>query len=82
MILGSPVLGLSRVTLTPSRGTTLGKNGHNSVSYSVLLPTYNEHENLPLMVYMLDDVFTKKYVSLGRFEGRFQVTLFYHRHGF
>lgn len=28
--------------------------------YSVLLPTYNERENLPLMVYMLDKVFTEK----------------------
>jgi cellulose synthase/poly-beta-1,6-N-acetylglucosamine synthase-like glycosyltransferase len=30
--------------------------------YSVLLPTYNERENLPLMVFMLDKVFTEKCV--------------------
>jgi len=30
--------------------------------YSVLLPTYNERENLPLMVFMLDKVFTAKCV--------------------
>jgi hypothetical protein len=28
--------------------------------YSVLLPTYNERENLPLMVFMLDKVFNEK----------------------
>ncbi len=28
--------------------------------YSVILPTYNERDNLPLMVGLLDDVFTKK----------------------
>lgn len=28
--------------------------------YSVLLPTYNERENLPLMVSMLDKVFSDK----------------------
>lgn len=30
--------------------------------YSVLLPTYNERENLPLMVFMLDKVFVDKCV--------------------
>jgi dolichol-phosphate mannosyltransferase len=31
--------------------------------YSVLLPCYNERENLPLMVAMLDDVFVKANLS-------------------
>ena len=31
--------------------------------YSVIMPTYNERENLPLMVYLLDKVFTEKCVS-------------------
>lgn len=30
------------------------------VKYSVLLPTYNERENLPLVVFMLDAVFRKE----------------------
>jgi hypothetical protein len=30
------------------------------VKYSVLLPTYNERENLPLIVYLLDKTFTQK----------------------
>jgi len=33
------------------------------VLYSVLLPVYNERDNLPLMIAMLDKVFTEKYVS-------------------
>lgn len=30
--------------------------------YSVLLPTYNERENLPLVAYMLADTFTQQCV--------------------
>ena len=33
--------------------------------YSVLLPTYNERENLPLMVELLDTVFTAQCVCGG-----------------
>jgi hypothetical protein len=33
--------------------------------YSVLLPTYNERENLPLITYMLDKVFVDKCVHRG-----------------
>jgi hypothetical protein len=32
--------------------------------YSVLLPTYNERENLPLVVYMLADTFNKQCVGV------------------
>jgi dolichol-phosphate mannosyltransferase len=28
--------------------------------YSVILPTYNERQNLPILVQMLHDVFTKE----------------------
>jgi glycosyltransferase involved in cell wall biosynthesis len=28
--------------------------------YSVILPTYNERQNLPILVQMLDDVFKKE----------------------
>lgn len=31
--------------------------------YSIVLPTYNERENLPLIVYMLNDTFTKAKVE-------------------
>jgi hypothetical protein len=34
-----------------------------SPKYSVLLPVYNERENLPLMIAMLDKVFTEKCVA-------------------
>jgi dolichol-phosphate mannosyltransferase len=28
--------------------------------YSVILPTYNERKNLPIIVWLLNDTFTKK----------------------
>jgi dolichol-phosphate mannosyltransferase len=31
--------------------------------YSVILPTYNERQNLPVIVQMLSDVFTKESVK-------------------
>lgn len=31
--------------------------------YSVLLPTYNEHDNLPLIVWLLVKTFTEQYVG-------------------
>lgn len=31
--------------------------------YSVILPTYNERQNLPVLVQMLHDVFEEKYAS-------------------
>jgi dolichol-phosphate mannosyltransferase len=36
--------------------------------YSVILPTYNERRNLPVVVSLLNDSFTKKYVSQGHLE--------------
>jgi dolichol-phosphate mannosyltransferase len=30
--------------------------------YSVLLPTYNEKENLPVIIYLLVDAFEKSFV--------------------
>lgn len=41
--------------------------------YSVILPTYNERQNLPVLVQMLSDVFTKEYVQPG--EGPFPEVL-------
>lgn len=29
-------------------------------SYSVILPTYNERENLPLIIWLLERTFTQK----------------------
>jgi len=37
-----------------------GKASQNK--YSVILPTYNERQNLPVLVQMLYDVFTREYV--------------------
>lgn len=31
-----------------------------SLKYSVLLPTYNESENLPIIIWLLDKSFTKR----------------------
>jgi dolichol-phosphate mannosyltransferase len=31
--------------------------------YSVLLPTYNERRNLPIITWLLNKTFTEKYVS-------------------
>jgi hypothetical protein len=31
--------------------------------YSVILPTYNERQNLPVLVQMLYDVFTEEYAT-------------------
>ena len=33
------------------------------ILYSVLLPVYNERDNLPLMIAMLDKAFTEKWVA-------------------
>lgn len=32
--------------------------------YSVILPTYNERKNLPIIVWLLANVFEEKYVSV------------------
>ena len=39
-----------------SRGITMASKN----KYSVILPTYNERQNLPVLVQMLSDVFTKE----------------------
>ena len=33
----------------------------NMHKYSVILPTYNERKNLPIIVWLLEQTFTKKY---------------------
>ena len=37
---------------------------HTSSKYSILLPTYNERENLPIITWLIDTELTKAYVSL------------------
>ena len=37
--------------------------------YSVILPTYNERQNLPVLVQMLYDVFSKECVKVRPFAG-------------
>ena len=42
---------------------------HNSVNthkYSVILPTYNEHKNLPIIVWLLAKVFREQCVFATR----------------
>jgi dolichol-phosphate mannosyltransferase len=40
----------------------MGKSSKNK--YSVLLPTYNERRNLPVITWLLNKTFTEKYVQL------------------
>jgi len=40
----------------------MAKGKANQNKYSVILPTYNERQNLPVLVQMLYDVFTKECV--------------------
>lgn len=44
----------------PPESRRCGASRATMVKYSVLLPTYNERENLPLVVFMLDAVFRKE----------------------
>merc|ERR1739848_322716 len=45
-----------------ARSQGRGRGGCLKMSdkYSVLLPTYNERENLPIMVFLLNEAFTKE----------------------
>lgn len=36
----------------------------SSILYSILLPVYNEKENLPLIIGLIDQVFIREYVCL------------------
>jgi len=38
----------------------------NDNLYSVLLPTYNEHDNLPLIIWLLVKTFQSRWVLLHR----------------
>ena len=40
-----------------------GQNISNTPKYSVILPTYKERKNLPLIVWLLAKVFSEKCVS-------------------
>lgn len=49
---------------TSSRSTlAFGSSRGFRMLYSIILPTYNERENLPLIVYMLNDTFSKAKVK-------------------
>lgn len=41
----------------------MGRPAESDSKYSVLLPTYNERENIPLIIYLLVDTFEKQYVT-------------------
>lgn len=36
----------------------------NEHKYSILMPTYNERENISLMIYLIDKLMTQKYLYL------------------
>lgn len=36
----------------------------NEHKYSILMPTYNERDNISLMIYLIDKLLTQKYLSL------------------
>ena len=36
----------------------------NEHKYSILMPTYNERENISLMIYLIDKLMTQKYFYL------------------
>lgn len=46
---------------------SLNMQGHydtpNTHKYSVILPTYNERKNLPIIIWLLARVFEEEYVS-------------------
>ena len=37
----------------------------NAHKYSVILPTYNERKNLPIIIWLLERVFREKYAVFG-----------------
>ena len=49
---------------------SLNMQGHydtpNTHKYSVILPTYNERKNLPIIIWLLAKVFEEKYVAQSR----------------
>lgn len=47
--------------LLPRRYPTMAKNNNNN-KYSVILPTYNERRNLPIMAWLLNRTFSERFV--------------------
>lgn len=41
----------------------MAKTKETKEKYSVLLPTYNERKNLPIIVWLLSKTFTEQYVA-------------------
>ena len=54
------------VTHSPIRSTTVAMAPTpKKDKYSVLLPTYNERRNLPIITWLLNKTFTEKYVAVA-----------------
>lgn len=56
----SPNRARQRTGAAPAAGSGAHTTSLAAHKYSVLLPTYEERENLPLITAMLDQVFTEK----------------------
>lgn len=54
-----PATADARPVTDPSAPAT--KNAESACTYSVLLPTYNEVENLPIVVFLLVEEFEKQF---------------------
>ena len=56
----------------PARTMQGSFDSGNTHKYSVILPTYNERKNLPIIVWLLNKTFTEKCVAMichARFTG-------------
>lgn len=66
-ILEPEVFGVHNTSLLATSALNMPPRSQNK--YSVILPTYNERQNLPVLVQLLYDVFSRKYDSLCLFAG-------------
>ena len=57
--------GKASKTARTSAVGSMGRPAEPDAKYSVLLPTYNERENIPLIIYLLVETFEKQYVRRG-----------------
>lgn len=37
----------------------------SNTKYSILIPTYNERENISLLIYLIDKILTQKYIYIN-----------------
>lgn len=47
------------------------KKSSTKDTYSVILPTFNERQNLPIITWLLQRTFTEKYVPISLLKSRF-----------